>query len=210
MVQNSEPKRRGRPRAYDPAKALARAMAAFWDGGYAATSLDDLGEATGMNRPSLYGAFGDKQSIYLKALEQYRSDAREALSEELQPDIPLWEALSRLYARALSIYLSGRVSARGCFLIGTAATEAVGNPLIREVLWAGLHEIDEAVEARIVLAQAQGEIDADTDARLLAKLATGLMHTLAVRARAGEGVSSLKEIAAAAVRLICGRRGPRA
>ena len=55
------PKRRGRPRAYDPQVALARAAAVFWKAGYAGTSLDDLVAATGMNRPSLYAAFGDKR-----------------------------------------------------------------------------------------------------------------------------------------------------
>ena len=63
MVQKAD-SRRGRPRAYDPETALSQAMAVFWDAGYAATSLDDLSAATGMNRPSLYGAFGDKHALY--------------------------------------------------------------------------------------------------------------------------------------------------
>ena len=71
MVQK-EKVRRGRPRAYDPERALAQATAAFWDAGYSATSLDDLSAATGMNRPSLYGAFGDKHALYLKAIDGLR------------------------------------------------------------------------------------------------------------------------------------------
>src|SRR5215471_3491523 len=67
MVQK-EPARRGRPRAYDPDTALAQAMAVFWRAGYAGTSLDDITVGTGMNRPSLYGAFGDKHRLYLHAL----------------------------------------------------------------------------------------------------------------------------------------------
>src|SRR5882724_10797919 len=70
----AEPKRRGRPRAYDPATAIARAAETFWKAGYAGTSLDDLSAATGMNRPSLYAAFGDKRDLYLKALEIYLTD----------------------------------------------------------------------------------------------------------------------------------------
>src|ERR1700681_4918141 len=68
--------RRGRPRAYDPEVALAKARNAFWQTGYAATSLDDLSEATGMNRPSLYAAFGDKRDLYLKTLAYYRNQSR--------------------------------------------------------------------------------------------------------------------------------------
>src|SRR6185369_14365832 len=91
MVQKSE-SRRGRPRAYDPEAALAQAMATFWDAGYAATSLDDLAAATGMNRPSLYGAFGDKRALYRQAIASYRANARQKLAAALADDVPLPEA----------------------------------------------------------------------------------------------------------------------
>ena len=74
------PKRRGRPRAYEPEVALARALDVFWKEGFAATSLDDLSAATGMNRPSLYGAFGDKRELFIKSYQRYRADARAAAS----------------------------------------------------------------------------------------------------------------------------------
>ena len=61
------PKRRGRPRAYQPEVALGKALDLFRKDGFAATSLDDLSAATGMNRPSLYGAFGDKRELYIKS-----------------------------------------------------------------------------------------------------------------------------------------------
>src|SRR3954462_1266031 len=70
----TEPKRRGRPRAYEPDVAIGQALALFRKGGYAATSLDDLSEVTGMNRPSLYGAFGDKRALYIKSYQRYRDD----------------------------------------------------------------------------------------------------------------------------------------
>src|SRR3954470_12000138 len=74
-------KRRGRPRAYEPEVALARALDVFWKDGFAATSLDDLSAATGMNRPSLYGAFGDKRELYIKSYESYRDRARQRMGE---------------------------------------------------------------------------------------------------------------------------------
>ena len=73
------PKRRGRPRAYQPEVALGKALDLFRKDGFAATSLDDLSAATGMNRPSLYGAFGDKRGLYLKSYARYRADARTAM-----------------------------------------------------------------------------------------------------------------------------------
>ena len=63
---------RGRPRQFDPAEVLIKARDAFWSAGYQATSLDRLSEATGLKRPSLYGAFGDKQALYVKLLRIYR------------------------------------------------------------------------------------------------------------------------------------------
>src|SRR5512133_769183 len=73
------PKRRGRPRAYQPDVALAKALDLFRRDGFAATSLDDLSAATGMNRPSLYGAFGDKRELFIKSYRRYRADAAAAM-----------------------------------------------------------------------------------------------------------------------------------
>src|SRR5262249_50758345 len=152
MVQNS-PARRGRPRGYDPDAALACAVDAFWDAGFAATSLDDLTQAMGMNRPSLYGAFGDKQALYHKAFDLYRARTREALDEALSGDHPLRAALRKVYDRAILIYLSGHSGPRGCFMIGTAVAQAVTDPDIRAALADVLREIDDAFRARIARAQ---------------------------------------------------------
>jgi AcrR family transcriptional regulator len=145
MVQK-EAKRRGRPPAYDPQAALAAAMKAFWKAGYAATSLDDLSAATGMNRPSLYGAFGDKRELYLKALAHYWGAGQVSMTEALAGDRLLREALAGLYGKALDLYFSGKGGARGCFLIGTALTESVGNAEVRGYMAEVLRQIDEAFE----------------------------------------------------------------
>src|ERR1700753_330231 len=100
MVQkllNEEPKRRGRPRAYDPQVAIARAAEVFWKAGYAGTSLDDLVAATGMNRPSLYAAFGDKRDLYLKTLAYYRDEGRALARDALAGDPSLRVFLKRFY-----------------------------------------------------------------------------------------------------------------
>src|SRR5688572_30717433 len=99
MVQKEkdEPKKRGRPRGYDPATAVARAANTFWKAGYAGSSLDDLSAATGMNRPSLYAAFGDKRDLYLKTLEYYRDEARALARAALADRPPLKVFLKRFY-----------------------------------------------------------------------------------------------------------------
>src|ERR1700690_2615544 len=116
MVQNrsAEPRRRGRPRAYDPQTALHRATDRFWRSGYSSTSLDEICAATGMNRPSLYAAFGDKHTLYLKALEGYWQLSLVAMREALADgDQTLAEALMRAYDGQLSIYFSDDGLPRG-------------------------------------------------------------------------------------------------
>src|ERR1700677_3548464 len=100
MVQTAE-RARGRPRDYDPEIALTRAMDLFWASGYAATSLDDLSGAMGMNRPSIYAAFGDKEALYRQALDHYQTGVRAAIKEALAEERPLRQALGDFYERAI-------------------------------------------------------------------------------------------------------------
>src|ERR1700753_1362675 len=122
------PKRRGRPRAYQPEIALGKALDLFRKDGFAATSLDDLSAATGMNRPNLYSGFGDKRELYIKSFARYRADARAAMIDIFRGEVPIRKRLERIYATALDIYLSGEGRPRGCFTVMTAASGAVADP----------------------------------------------------------------------------------
>src|ERR1700682_4787616 len=134
------PKRRGRPRAYQPEVALGKALDLFRSEGFAATSLDDLCAATGMNRPSLYGAFGDKRNLYIKSYQRYRADARAAMLDIFRDELPIRTRLQRIYEVALDIYLSGEAGPRGCFTVMTAASEEVADPDIRALVLGGFSE----------------------------------------------------------------------
>jgi AcrR family transcriptional regulator len=204
MVQNKQAVRRGRPRAYDPQAALSRATDAFWKSGYSGTSLDDIASATGMNRPSLYAAFGDKQKLYLKALAHYTELRHAEIREALASERPLPEALMSVYEAALSIYFSGDARPRGCLVVGTAVTEAVGDSKVRSNLAEGILAFDADFEARFQRSRKNGELKRDADPATLAALATATMHTIAIRARAGTPRSELRELARKAVSVICG------
>lgn len=198
---------RGRPRAYDSDQALADARDVFWRSGYAGTSLDQLSTATGMNRPSLYGAFGDKHALYLNTLERYIEAGRLAMVHALSEDLPLPQALLRVYDGALAWYLPADGDQLGCFMIGTATVEAVDDVEVRTALAEGLRTYDKAFEKRLKLAQAAGELPADAQPPLLAKIASAILHSLALRARAGDSRASLRATAVAGVALICGSAG---
>ncbi len=199
MVQKPKAKR-GRPRAYVPEDALSRVMDVFWDNGFAATSLDDLSAATGMNRPSLYAAFGDKRTLYRKALDAYRALSRIQMKDALAPERPLREALARFYEIAIAIYSSaGEKGARGCFAIGTALTEAVTDSEIRAELAQSLHRLDNTLEARIRLGQQRGDIDADANPAQLGQIASAMLYLLAIQARVGETRKALRSTMDAAL-----------
>jgi AcrR family transcriptional regulator len=196
------PKRRGRPRAYQPEIALGQALDLFRKGGFAATSLDDLSAATGMNRPSLYGAFGDKRELYLKSYARYRADARAAMIDIFRDELPIRKRLERIYAVALDIYLSGDAGPRGCFTVMTAASEAVADPDIRKLVLEGFFELDKAFAACFRLAKENGELSPSADPQVLALLASATIHTIAIRARAQVPRKELEAIVKGAIEVM--------
>jgi AcrR family transcriptional regulator len=199
----AEPKRRGRPRAYEPEVALSRALDVFWKEGFAATSLDDLSAATGMNRPSLYGAFGDKRELYIKSYEAYRDRARARMAEAFASDLPLRAMLERIYGIALDMYLSGTDGPRGCFTVMTATSEAVFDPAIRELVITGLVETDRFFARILSRAKERGELPPPANVQVLAQLASATLHTIAVRARAQVPRPELDAIVKGALDVIC-------
>jgi AcrR family transcriptional regulator len=197
------PKRRGRPRAYQPEIALGKALDLFRKDGFAATSLDDLSAATGMNRPSLYGAFGDKRELYIKSYARYRADARAAMIDIFSHELPIRRRLECIFAVALDIYLSGDAGPRGCFTVMTAASEAVSDPEIRAMVLEGLSELDKAFTACFRLAKENGELPQTADPVVLARLASATMHSIAVRARARVPRKELEAIVKGAIDVMC-------
>jgi len=198
------PKRRGRPRAYQPEVALGKALDLFRKDGFAATSLDDLSAATGMNRPSLYGAFGDKRELYIKSYARYRADARAAMTDIFSAELPIRKRLQRIYAVALDIYLSGEAGPRGCFTVMTAASEAVADPDIRAMVLEGFSELDKAFAACFRMAKEKGELPETADPVVLAQLASATIHSLAIRARARVPRKELEAIVKGAIDVMCG------
>jgi AcrR family transcriptional regulator len=194
MVQKQAAVRRGRPRLYDPEVALERAIEVFWERGYSATSLDDLCAAMEMNRPSLYAAFGDKHDLFIKALQRYRERARARFQATFTPDRPLRASMREYYAGMLTRFFSGDHGPRGCFMMSVATMEAVQDPAIRAVVADGMRALDAGFEARFRLAREKGEIARGADPAALASLASGLVHSVAIRARAGEKRQALEGV----------------
>jgi AcrR family transcriptional regulator len=203
-ISTKTPARRGRPPSYDKDTALGAIRDVFWSRGFSAASLDDLATAASMNRPSLYGAFGDKREMYLAALRMFSMKLGLEMQKALEAPT-LCEALEAFYARAIQEYVTGGANPRGCLVLCTAATEAAGDPVIKAALATAVAEIDSALTVRIARAQAEHDHCVGSAPELLAKLVAGVLHSIAVRARAGTRRAELLSIAQGAVDLVVGR-----
>ncbi|MDB5500565.1 MAG: TetR/AcrR family transcriptional regulator [Tardiphaga sp.] len=199
----AEPKRRGRPRAYAPEVALGQALALFRKGGFAATSLDDLSAATGMNRPSLYGAFGDKRELYIKAYRRYRDDYGAQLVDIFKADLGLRQRLARIFNVALETYLSGGDAPRGCFTVMTVASDAIADPDVRALAQDSVVGLDKAFARCFRIAAEKYELPKSADIATLSQIATATLFSLAIRARAGTPRPQLEAIVQGAIDLLC-------
>ena len=195
---------RGRPRAFEAETALTQAMDVFWRDGFAATSLDDVSAATGLNRPSLYGAFGDKRALYLLAYGHYRKRMNELFAPLFAAREPLRVKLRRILIAALDLYLSGPDGPRGCFTVLSAASDAIADPDLHSLVSDAIDGTDRAFGRMFADARAAGELRENADPRRLARMASATIHTLSIRARARIPRAEILPIIDDAVTTICG------
>lgn len=194
--------RRGRPRGFDEGQALAGLTETFWVRGFAAASVDELAAAAGINRPSLYAAFGNKQAMYLRVIASFAEKLEATLAATLSVDLPVAQGLAALYEASIALYLSGEPHPRGCLAVCTATSAALDEPEIKQALARVLRTMDRALHKRLKLARDAGELTRDANPRARALLASSALHSLAIRARAGESRATLRLLADAAVKAV--------
>ena len=170
-------RRRGRPRTYDPDAATLQARDTFWRGGYAATSLEDLAASMGMNRPSIYAAFGDKRALYLRAATGYADMSRSWLAAALARPRPLRDGLSAVLRYARDFYLAGDDAPRGCFLLGTAVTESTRDQEVRAIVDDTMASFTATFAERFERAERDGELSPHPPGAL-AHIAAATLNTL--------------------------------
>lgn len=193
---------RGRPRQFEHGAVLMRALDVFWRQGYAATTIDNLATAMGLNKPSLYNAYGDKQTIYRQALAAFMAQVEQEVSAALASSADVREALTQFYQGALAVYCA-QTPALGCFAICTATSEAVVHTDIGQDLAGIIAGLDAMLAARFTLARDAGQLASHPTPLERARLAQAMLHSLAVRSRAGESRASLTQLADQAVALLC-------
>ncbi len=180
---------RGRPRKFDEDAVRAAIIEVFWQKGYAATSLDDLSKATGLVRPSLYAAFGNKEAMFLRAMDDFTTRVQGDLARQVPKDATPETALNAIYTAMLAIYLDeASTSARGCLVFSTAVAEAPMHPEIRAVLLERMERTDQQFH-RLFGRLAPTATPARREAA--AGLAAATLHSLGLRVRAGSDAATL-------------------
>ncbi len=178
-------------------------MQVFWRQGFAATSLDDLAAAMGMNRPSIYNAFGDKEGIYRQALARFCAQMDAGLAATLGQTERVQDGLVAFFDQAIEVYCGGD-QALGCLMICTAPAEAITREDVGNDLRGLVERLDRALTGYLKTAQDRAELSTGVEPKLAAKLLQATLQSLALRARAGESRRSLKQLARYSVATITG------
>lgn len=184
---------RGRPRKFDTEKALDQALLLFWRHGYEGTSLSALTEAMGINMPSLYSAFGNKESLFRKVLDRYIQKPASYLPNALKEPTAR-RVVEKLFRGAINMVMDPR-HPDGCLLVQGALVSGPWAEPIREELDRRRAGAQAALRRRFERAVEEGDLPPDTNARRLAAYVITLIWGLSVQATGGSTRSQLKEVA---------------
>jgi len=190
-----------RPREFDIDTALERAMQVFWAKGYESTSLDDLCEATGVGRSSLYSAFNDKRDLYLRALDHYENASAARIAAALARPVPVRKALAGFLDRMIDDIVAGP-GRRGCFIGNCAAELARLDRTAATRVHRSIDRIESVFREALARAKSRGEIPAQSDTTALARFLVAGIQGMRLVGKANPDRSALRDIAAVMLRCL--------
>jgi AcrR family transcriptional regulator len=198
MKQKKTKRVLGRPRSFETGKALDAAMKVFWCKGYEGASLSDLTKAMDINRPSLYAAFGDKESLFRKVLDRYDSGPAAYVREALnQPTARA--AIEKLMEGAAELGTASS-NPRGCLFVQSALACGAKSKAIRNDLILRRDAGEKAVRQRLKRAQAEGDLTRDANPADLARYVVTVIQGIAVQAAGGATRNELRRVIENALR----------
>jgi AcrR family transcriptional regulator len=183
----------GRPRTFDREAALDAAMLVFWRKGFQAASMNDLCEAMGIRSPSLYAAFGSKESLYQEAVQRYHGAARARIWDHIAGGTTVRAGMNNALLAAAEVLLGDADRPSGCLVTLAAGEECDGTA--PEIGRLGRLEGLNVVRAAIAGAVASGELSKSTNVDRLSRFYLGVVQAMAIQARDGASHADLKSMA---------------
>jgi AcrR family transcriptional regulator len=183
----------GRPRAFDMDTALEKALEVFWRKGYDGTSLSDLTEAMGINKPSLYAAFGNKEQLFLKAIELYESRPCAFFMPALEKPTAYEVAEHMLYGAAAN--MANKDQPQGCVVIQGALSCSEAAAAVKEALANRRLEGQKKLVERFERAKTEGDLPAAVNAETLARYLGTVLQGMAIQANSGATSEQLRQVA---------------
>jgi AcrR family transcriptional regulator len=185
---------KGRPREFDVDAALDKALHVFWKHGYEGSSLADLTEAMGINRPSLYAAFGNKEELFHRALNRYLDKGPGAAKREALEEPTARAAVERLL-KCVATLLTDPCNPRGCLSVQGALTCGEASESIKQELNRRRSEGEEALRQRLERAKVEGDLAPDADPAALARYISTITQGMSVQAAGGASREDLLRVA---------------
>ncbi|OLT26855.1 TetR family transcriptional regulator [Actinomadura sp. CNU-125] len=190
----------GRPRAFDVEERLDRALDVFWRQGYEGTALSDLTEAMGINRPSLYAAYGNKEALFRKVLDRYTEGPAGYVRAAL--DEPTARAVAEAILKgAIDVTTSGP---GGCLLVQGALVTGRQNEAARREIESRRLQSEKMLAGRFERARAEGDLPPGTDTAALARYVWSVSYGLSVQAAGGTSREDLLQVAGTALQAVPG------
>ncbi|MGQ4614949.1 TetR family transcriptional regulator [Nocardia sp. R7R-8] len=181
---------RGRPRAFDRAEALRRAMEVFWEHGYEGASMSDLTAAMGINSPSLYAAFGGKEALFRAAVDLYGHTDGGYTARALREE-PTARAAIEAMLRDNAVAYTEENKPHGCMVVLAGSTYTTRNTGIRDFLIDKRRATTEDIRRRLEHGVAEGDLPPGTDSTALAGFYTTVLYGLSIQARDGASLADL-------------------
>ena len=189
----------GRARSFNADEALDRAMTVFWSKGYEGASLSDLTEAMGINRPSLYAAFGNKESLFLKAMERYAE--RNACLAELMNEPTAQQVIEKLLYGTADM-LTDPDTPHGCLTVSAALACSEETAPIKNALAAKRKQMQLMLQQRLERAQQERDLPKDADPAALALYICTVTYGMSIQASSGATRAQLQNVAAIALKAV--------
>jgi len=187
---------RGRPSNFDHEEALEKALHVFWARGYEGASMAELTDALGINKPSIYAAFGNKEELFRKALARYTSGPA-AFVREAMKEPTVRQVVEKFLLLAVDFF-SDRSTPNGCMIVQAALTGGQGSSEIQQELIAYRKNFETSFRERFDLAKEQGDLPQHVNTKQLAKYIATIHQGMSVQATSGatrEELSAIVEMA---------------